>query len=419
MEQKLGNWRSIINTNVIVMVSARFFTMLLGFLNNTLTARFLGPEGRGQFFLVNIIAATIVQFGILGLQAGNIYQVAGDQAVLGGMLANSVWVSLAVTGGATMVVLICQEMKWFPNLPPGYLWFAVAFVLPTLFYQLGSSLLIGVNRIKTYTLFEVGNRLSSLFFLVGASLFAASVGGFLTAGFTASLIVVIVLFVLLMSSYGDGLKFRVNLFRSILPYAIKAHLVALLGFLVLRSNVFLLQRFCNMEQVGYYSVSSGLADSLGILPASFALVLFPKLVQEKRDRLNVTLRCTLIIGIFMLVISILVAIFSKVFITAVFGPRFIPAVSILLWMLPGVIFLSMSCILSQYLAAIGFPRLLIGIWFFVLIIAIILGWFLIPVQAGIGVAWSYSISYMVLFFMILGFIWFTKYKKVDSTNENL
>jgi O-antigen/teichoic acid export membrane protein len=73
----------------------------------------------------------------------------------------------------------------------------------------------------------------------------------------------------------------------------------------------------------------------------------------------------------------------------------------LLWMLPGVFFLALTSIVSQYLAASGFPRIVVGIWLVTFIILVTASLFLIPSLGGVGAAVSISLTYMLLFIMIV------------------
>ncbi len=58
-------------------------------------------------------------------------------------------------------------------------------------------------------------------------------------------------------------------------------------------------------------------------------------------------------------------------------------------------------IISQYLAAIGFPRELIAVWLVALCVLLLSGWLLIPNYGGQGAAMSLSLAY----FLLLGMIW--------------
>jgi O-antigen/teichoic acid export membrane protein len=91
---------------------------------------------------------------------------------------------------------------------------------------------------------------------------------------------------------------------------------------------------------------------------------------------------------------------AEPFVRIVFGVRFAPAVPALRWMLPGVFFLGLTSVLSQYLAASGFPRLQSAAWMVGSVMAAGLGRVLIPIASATGAAMALSITHAAVFLMI-------------------
>jgi len=85
--------------DVLQTVLTRLFINVLAFGSSILTARFLGPAGRGDYFVVVTFAGMVMQFGNLGLQSSNTYYAARDPRNLGPLLANSLWISMLGGGG--------------------------------------------------------------------------------------------------------------------------------------------------------------------------------------------------------------------------------------------------------------------------------------------------------------------------------
>jgi O-antigen/teichoic acid export membrane protein len=415
--RRIKGFVGMVNRDVILTMGVRLLIILSGFGTSILTARFLGPGGRGDYFLATTIALTIVQFSNLGLHSSNTYLAAKDRALLRGLVANSFWVSLVGGGGvAVTVALVMQLGNWLTNTPLGYLWLAIALVPPTLFFMLGNNLLVGINRIDTFNGFQVGNNLVVLLFMGLAGWQGWGVQGFLGANVLAGCCMGAVLLVVLLrySSEGEGLAFRREVFSAGFRYGIKVYVASLLAFLVLRSNVFLLKSLATTEEIGYFSVATQIADVLSVLPTSVAIVLFPNLVRsDAAGRWTTTLRSMGTVGGLMVVACAIAAILVEPFIRIAFGSGFLAAVPILLWMLPGVFFLSMSTVVSQYLAAIGFPKVLTGIWVIAFTIVAALSWFLVPLYSGAGAAMALSLTYGLLFLMILRLAWVMEQRLVS------
>ena len=80
--------------HIIWTVFVRGLIIAAAFLSSVITARLLGPEGRGIFFYWTTLIVLAVQFGNLGLHSSNTYLLSGGQARLSTLAGNSLWVSL-------------------------------------------------------------------------------------------------------------------------------------------------------------------------------------------------------------------------------------------------------------------------------------------------------------------------------------
>ncbi len=94
-------------------------------------------------------------------------------------------------------------------------------------------------------------------------------------------------------------------------FGIKAYCVTLVGFFVLKGNVFLLKFYSSEEVLGYYSIASQLNDCLAILPTSMGLVLFPNLVRNEEGRWLVMKNSIWIFSCLMLLICIVCALLAN------------------------------------------------------------------------------------------------------------
>ncbi|MCL6590056.1 MAG: oligosaccharide flippase family protein [Firmicutes bacterium] len=385
-----------IKANVALTVCSRILMAGCSLITHIITARFLGPEGRGEFFFVITLAGIFAQFGNFGLHASNTYWVARDSSLLGGLLANSFWLSLLSGGLALGAAGLSQVFHFFPGVPARQLWMAAALAPLTLFYLLGVNLYVGAHRFKAFNFFETANRLAGCAALAMAAWMSGKVFQFLGAFWIAGLMVALLLFISLYRQYGTGLGFNKTLFMKGFYYGLKAYLVGLLGFLITQSSILLLQQLSGSREVGYYSIAFNTGSMLGILPASLALVLFPRLVAENSRGREMTMRNTALMGGLMSVVCLLAFVLAKPLIRIFFGPEFQPAVPVLYWMLPGILLASMVNILSQYLAAKGFPWILAGVWGAGFLLAVGLSLILIPPYYGIGAAISVSATWAFL-----------------------
>jgi O-antigen/teichoic acid export membrane protein len=390
-----------VSRKVALTFGVRLIRVALGLAASVLTARALGPSGRGDYYFVVTFAGVLVQFGNLGLASSNTYLVARDRSLLRGLVANSLWVSIAIGGGAgALIAIVLIGADVFPNVPSALLWLGVALAPPSLFYLLGTNLLVGVGRIVAFNLLETVANLLVLLLIGLAAVLAAGVGGFLAVGVLGWTVSAVVVLLALVRGRLGALGFDRAVFAAGFRYAAKAYVITLLGFLVLRSNVFLLQSSAGSTQLGYYSIAAQIADVLTIFPASVALVLFPDLVRNVAERWSVMVVTTGVVSVMVTVACVLAAIAAGPFIVLLYGPSFAPATPVLLFALPGVVLLSAATIVSQYLAAIGLPRSLLLIWAMALALVVSLNSLLVPPFGAVGAAAALSTTYLALLVMV-------------------
>src|SRR5207249_1244192 len=100
------------------------------------------------------------------------------------------------------------------------------------------------------------------------------------------------------------------------------YLVALLGYLVLRTNIFILQVYGGFGQVGLFSVATQVADALEIIPTSVSLVLFPKLVRMEKLGWPLMTRSLFAVAALMAAVCGFVAFACEPLVALAFGPEF-------------------------------------------------------------------------------------------------
>ena len=136
--------------NVLFGIVIRFLVTGLGFLSSILTARALGPGGRGVYFIAMTFSQIAIQFGNMGLQSSNTYLVAKNNSRFGTLVGNSLWISLMVGGLGTALYALYAQWSHSVALDAYLLWLTVLFVAPNIFYMLGTNLLVGVGKLEQF-----------------------------------------------------------------------------------------------------------------------------------------------------------------------------------------------------------------------------------------------------------------------------
>lgn len=397
-------------TAITRMVSAFLFLGATVYL-----ARLLGPEGQGQYAFAMTLAATITQFANLGLHAGNTYLIAQNRERLPALLANSAWISLGLGSVAGSVIFVIgQAFGWVEGSP---LWLAALgglLVASRLFFSLGGSLLAGLGRVRALNFAELLNYGLTVVLLIVVGSLGGGIPALMAATLAGWAIAAVTMFLLLMTTGGASLRPDRTVFLVGWRYAAKAYAMSLLGFLVLRTSVFLIDSFHGDAEVGQYSVAAQLFDFLNLLPASLALVLLPRLVQDAESRWKTTLKSVGIIGGVMVVACVGAAVCAGPALELLFGNRYAAAGPILLAMIPAAFFCSLTTVASQYLAAAGYPKELFLVWGTAWIGTLGLGCALIPQHGGFGAAATLSIVYAATFLLSLGLVYVIEQRRRNS-----
>ena len=384
------------NRDGLLTAASRIVSLLIAFGANALIARSLGPAAQGDYVFMISLAALVVQFGCFGLHSTNTYFAARDSLQFNSLLANSLWISLAIGGATVVAACLASGIGWSHFNSSAPLWLGVAIVPCRLFYVLASGILVGLARFKAYNVFQTLLYLSLLFGVAIVALVGGGVAGYLGASIFSWAVGCAALLVALGCKWSTLSRFDRKLLSDGMLYSAKSHVICLAGFLVLRTNVFVLQSVCGGAEVGQYSIALQFTDGLILLPAAQALVLFPALVKNDVGRWQMLCRSLRSITVLMVVICAACWLGFRPLVQAVFGPEFLPSAEIMAWMLPGVFCYGLVAIVSQYLASVGFPRPLVGIWLAAVAMTAIGSLLLAPRFGGKGAAMSFSAAYAVI-----------------------
>jgi O-antigen/teichoic acid export membrane protein len=391
---------------IALTAGTRVGLTVFGLATSIVTARFLGSAGRGDYFFMVTLAALVVQFANLGIPASNTYFAARNPERTSQLVANAFWISLLAGGGLGFgIALFAHAVGMLQDTPAEFLWVAAALVPPSLFYLLATVILIGRGQIRAFNALEFAVRAVLL-----PALVAAGLVGLGATGFVAVSVVVWVLAcgaaVALIGRYASlSLAPSRELLVVGFRYATKSYLITLLAFLALRGNIFLLRREFGPVDLGLYSIAMQIADVLILLPQAVAMILLPHLVREAGARWERTLRAALWVAGIMIALCVLAAVFAGPVVLLLYGDVFAPSTRVLQIMLPSVFSLAVAGVFSQYLAAIGQPRPVLGVWLGGAVLVLALSVWLIPDHGAAGAAAALSLGNIA----ILGCIAATAY----------
>lgn len=386
--------------DIFVVFSSKAFTAFTVMLLMIIIARSFGTVGSGVLSMILLVPGLAFSFGNLGVDNSNIYFLANKQSNPKKILSNTIIQSLVMS--ALMVVIFLLFFFVYPGiigeLNPIYFYISLLIVPIFFIERFLQSILIGLQDFnlfgkplivtKTIILLLVAFSI----FVLNSSLFVAT----LLFAVSLSILPFWYLFVLI-KKYGFSFEFDLDLFKRNFLFSLKSYIIALFCFLILRADIYILNIYRGVSEVGIYSVATNFFDAINLITASIALVLFPQMSSNIKDGYKILRSGLKLTSIFVIPAILVVAIFAKPLILLIFGPSFISAIYPFVFLSIALVFWSLTVIINQYFSSIGIPFYLMFVWLLGLALNIILNIMYIPKYGMLAASISSLIAYFVLF----------------------
>jgi len=350
--------------DVLMMVGAKVWALILGAATAVILARSLGPAGRGSLASIYALMTLLAQLGTLGIASANPYFAAREPQIRARIAGNSLW--LAGASGLVMVAVgilvkveapgALADVGW-PELSVGMA--AVPIMLCSMFLQ---SILLADGRTVLYNGVEVGAALLTVLLLLTVLPLAG--GGVLPALalMIGPQLAALLIFMSAMRSHGRLLRpLDSALARRMIGYGARAYLVTLIAYMLIRIDLLLVNGIQGARSAGQYSIAVALASALYVLPVSVSVNLFARVARGSADR-ETSLNVLHLVAVGYLCICALAVPLAGPAITLMFGAAYRPAISLFLWLLPGIYCLGVLNVIAYHFAAHGMPRELILVW---------------------------------------------------------
>jgi O-antigen/teichoic acid export membrane protein len=201
------------------------------------------------------------------------------------------------------------------------------------------------------------------------------------------------------------IEFRYNItwkyHEGIMKSMIKLGLVNAIAIFIMQLNyrldILMLKKLSTLEEVGFYSVAMQIAEQLWHIPFAIESIVLSRSANTRDDQfvhrtVASIFRVSLLIG---LLAGLLIFFAAPYLVPLIFGQEYIPSVSMIQVVLPGILILVGFRILNSRLTGMGKPQIAIYAFMPALVINFVLNLFLIPRYGGIGASWATNVSYAV------------------------
>jgi O-antigen/teichoic acid export membrane protein len=387
------------------------FIFGLRFITSIVVARALGVEGKGIYVLVLTVSSLLLLSLNLGVSGAFTYYAASQEFEPSDLFAFAVPLALVISGVGDGIFWLVYKLLLHNTFLVGTLpsqMLLVMISLPiSLLTTFVASILLGLQQIVSYNTINIINYGTNLIFQVASALIGGQVTGAILAWLASNILAFTA--TLYFSRHFASLDFsRVRkILQPAFSYGIKNYVANLLTFFNYRLDSFLVNFISGPLSVGLYTTGVSMAELLWYIPNSLSSTLFPKVSSlEKHTATRITTqscRQALLVSVPLALIFGGAGIYLIPFI---YGADFAPSVMPFLWLLPGILSMALSKILSANLSGRGKPQYATYTSGITVIATVILDLVLIPTMGIIGAAIASSIAYTIS--AILSVIWFNR-----------
>ena len=390
--------------NSSITVIRQVLGIIIGMFAAMIIARTLGVDGQGKYALIILLPNILYTLFDLGLPAATVYYIGKDEFSLKNIFKTNILLALLlsmITIFLGVIFIYLFHQKFYSDITFKSL-FLILSVLPFMFFN--KNLLVifqGKEQFEKFNIVVIINQLGLLIFSV---LFLVILELALTGAILAFILTQF--FMLAVSMYYLHNEFKLNIFKGnfsfnyckdSLVYGLKGHLSNVMAFLNYRVDLFIIAYFLNDYSVGLYSIAVTIVERLWVVSQSVSSVLFARVsnissLKEKANFTSVVARNVLFLSTLG---GILFYFLGEIIIKILFGNEFIDSIEPFVLLIPGVILLSTSRIISNYFSGMGKPEINTYVAFFTTFLNISLNIYFVPLKGISGAAIATSITYSI------------------------
>lgn len=339
--------------NSVLVLVPRLASVVSILATGIITARYLGPEGKGILSLSALLVGMSFLLADVGLSRALMYHVSKGAMTKATAMSMAAYGTGLLAGFVITVALLLQPIIR-PLLFEGMTSYVYVMTLLSLPGVMLSHQWVSVNIAqKKFT------AAAALQLATAAAAFLAAVVVLVIAGRGVAEIVTVNAIVLntlafsmlVATSVRHGFTWRIppTAILSTARYGLASYGGSLSNYALLRFDVLILNAVAGNAAVGYYSVAVSLTESLWHIDNAIGRAALPDVVSGARDRAASLVAST---GRMMVLIggalAVLIFVAAPQLVTALFGAEFLPAVAPLRILLPGALFFGLVRLLLQF-----------------------------------------------------------------------
>ncbi|HZX62137.1 MAG TPA: polysaccharide biosynthesis C-terminal domain-containing protein [Bacteroidales bacterium] len=381
---------SVLGSNVAVTICNLGIGIIL--------SRLLGAAGFGMYSSIIVVPIMVIGFTQLGIRRSAIYHI-GLKKDPEKNIVSALFILLLIS--SILSILICtlvylySESNTYNPLLIGIVFLTIPLLLGNVF---AGGFFLGKEQIRRANYLNAAPSVINLVFVILFVLFlrwsvlgafiAVALANLVTFAFVCRILVV-------HDHYRITWKYHEHLMKSMVRLGIMNALAIFIMQLNYRFDILMLKKMSTLEEVGFYSLATQIAEQLWHIPYAIETIIMSRSANTKDNEfVNKTVasifRVSLLIGIVGCLIMFFV---SPFLIPLIFGREYVQSVPLIQAILPGILLLVAFRILNSRLIGMGKPQNAIWTFLPALLLNIGLNLLWIPKYGALGSAWATNVSY--------------------------
>jgi O-antigen/teichoic acid export membrane protein len=391
---------------VTAVFSTKVVAFALSLTTTIVISRILGPDGKGSYVAVTALPGLLGAIGVFGLpNAVNYFSARGTS--IRGLLGAGILLTAILS--TILISLIWVSLPWLETnvlrAAPDDLLHAILIVVPAaLMSTFGMAVLYGRQQVRTYSTILIGQGVITLTLsTLLVAVFRFGVPGAVASSITVTWLLALVDVVAVGRLSRREPSGKPVSFRGLAGYGFRLYPASITGYFNYRIDTYIIQAIMLAPKgpLGLYSMAVTMAELIFYVPDSVSIIFLPRIAglsQNEADallgrvsRLTVLLTClaaaalipTAWIGIHLVL------------------PRFVDCLPAFYVLLPAVISLSLTKVMTSYIAGRGRPGPISLGATITVVVNIVANLVLIPHFGIVGAAMASLMSYTTSAAMLL------------------
>lgn len=362
MELQKDRLLSFVARKGALVLGATVLILVLRLLKNIIVSRILEPELRGIWGLLSVVPTFLVSAGNLGIGSAITYytgkKIYSSHYTLGAVFYSTLLFGVGLGFVASWLIGNNLFFSGETSLIEPYRPLIMA-ITPFFWLQIMvSGYLTGASEVERLTLFRImESALPLLLFLIFFYLLSMNGLNAATYSWFWGLVAAVCCATLLLP-LREAFPFRLSAkaCKDFFWFGLRGHLGNFFNLIILRIDILFISHFLPPAALGYYMISTSIAELLLLLPEALVIPftgsLFGASEKDSADFSRNVLR-----GVFwaMLGICLVAMLFSYPLLYVMFGSAYLPAWKSTLILIPGMLFLSVFYILKVDMNNKGCP----------------------------------------------------------------